>query len=128
MRRELGPVAVIGEVNFVRMLPKTRSGKIMRRVFKAVVLDHEPGDISTIEDAGSVEEARAAWRELRAEVRGECGVRRSGAGLRACPRPMPAVSPRGRQGGGRRRALSASDTPNIAQGQARRLCPYARWR
>lgn len=68
VRRELGPVAVIGEVNFVRMLPKTRSGKIMRRVFKAVVLDRDPGDISTIEDAGSVEEARSAWQELRAEV------------------------------------------------------------
>jgi acetyl-CoA synthetase len=71
VRRELGPVAVIGEVNFVRMLPKTRSGKIMRRVFKAVCLDRDPGDISTIEDAGSVEEARAAWQQLRAEVIGE---------------------------------------------------------
>jgi acetyl-CoA synthetase len=70
VRRELGPVAVIGEINFVKMLPKTRSGKIMRRVFKAVVLDRDPGDISTIEDAGSVEEVREAWRELRAEVRG----------------------------------------------------------
>ena len=36
VRRELGPVAVIGELNFVGMLPKTRSGKIMRRVLKAV--------------------------------------------------------------------------------------------
>jgi acetyl-CoA synthetase len=71
VRRELGPVAVIGEVNFVRLLPKTRSGKIMRRVFSAVVLDRDPGDISTIEDAGSVEEARAAWRDLRAQVRGD---------------------------------------------------------
>jgi acetyl-CoA synthetase len=71
VRRELGPVAVIGEINFVRMLPKTRSGKIMRRVFKAVVLDRDPGDISTIEDAGSVEEVREAWQELRAEVRGD---------------------------------------------------------
>jgi acetyl-CoA synthetase len=68
VRQELGPVAVIGEINFVRMLPKTRSGKIMRRVFKAVVLDRDPGDISTIEDAGSVEEARAAWRALRTEM------------------------------------------------------------
>jgi acetyl-CoA synthetase len=68
VRRELGPVAVIGEINFVRTLPKTRSGKIMRRVFKAVVLDRDPGDISTIEDAGSVEEARAAWQELRTEM------------------------------------------------------------
>jgi acetyl-CoA synthetase len=68
VRRELGPVAVIGEVNFVPRLPKTRSGKIMRRVFKAVVLDRDPGDISTIEDVGSVEDARAAWQQLRSEV------------------------------------------------------------
>jgi acetyl-CoA synthetase len=66
VRRELGPVAVIGDVNFVQMLPKTRSGKIMRRVLKAVVLDQEPGDITTIEDEASVEEAREAWRELSA--------------------------------------------------------------
>jgi acetyl-CoA synthetase len=68
VRQELGPVAVIGEINFVKMLPKTRSGKIMRRVFKAVVLDRDPGDISTIEDSGSIDEARAAWQELRAQV------------------------------------------------------------
>ena len=69
VRQELGPVAVIGEINFVRMLPKTRSGKIMRRVFKAVILDRDPGDISTIEDPGSVEEARAAWELLVEESR-----------------------------------------------------------
>jgi acetyl-CoA synthetase len=68
VRQELGPVAVIGEINFVKMLPKTRSGKIMRRVFKAVVLDRDPGDISTIEDAGSVEEVREAWQALREEL------------------------------------------------------------
>jgi len=65
VRRELGPLAVIGELNFVDMLPKTRSGKIMRRVLKAVILDKDPGDISTIEDEGSVEEARDAWQQLR---------------------------------------------------------------
>jgi acetyl-CoA synthetase len=68
VRHELGPVAVIGDLNFVAVLPKTRSGKIMRRVLKAVVLDQDPGDIATIEDEGSVDEARAAWQELRAEV------------------------------------------------------------
>ena len=66
VRRELGPIAVVGELNFVPMLPKTRSGKIMRRVLKAVTLGQEPGDISTIEDEGSVEEARQAWAELKA--------------------------------------------------------------
>jgi acetyl-CoA synthetase len=65
VRRELGPVAVVGELNFVAMLPKTRSGKIMRRVLRAVVLDKDPGDITTIEDEGSVEEARQAWRALK---------------------------------------------------------------
>jgi acetyl-CoA synthetase len=64
VRQELGAVAVVGELNFVAMLPKTRSGKIMRRVLKAVVLDVDPGDITTIEDEGSVEEAREAWKEL----------------------------------------------------------------
>jgi len=68
VRHELGPVAVIGELNFVNMLPKTRSGKIMRRVLKAVVLNKEPGDITTIEDEGSVEEARHAWAEMRAAI------------------------------------------------------------
>ena len=67
-REELGPVAVIGELNFVHMLPKTRSGKIMRRVLKAVTLDKDPGDISTIEDEGSVEEAREAWQQMRTTI------------------------------------------------------------
>ena len=70
VRRELGAFAVIGEVNFVKMLPKTRSGKIMRRVLKAVTLDTDPGDITTIEDEGSVDEARLAWQDMKGEVRG----------------------------------------------------------
>ena len=73
-RRELGPVAVVGDVNFVDMLPKTRSGKIMRRVLKAVVLDQDPGDVTTIEDEGSVEEARQAWSEMRTALRSPVGA------------------------------------------------------
>lgn len=65
VRHELGPVAVIGEINFVNILPKTRSGKLMRRVLKAVIMDRDPGDITTIEDEGSVEEARQAWQEMK---------------------------------------------------------------
>jgi Acyl-coenzyme A synthetases/AMP-(fatty) acid ligases len=70
VRNELGPVAVIAECNFVSMLPKTRSGKIMRRVFKAVVLGKDVGDVSTIEDEGSVEEAGEAWKIMMKEVGG----------------------------------------------------------
>ena len=71
VRHTLGPIAVIGELNFVDMLPKTRSGKIMRRVLKAVVLDQDPGDITTIEDEGSVEDARQAWQQMKASANGQ---------------------------------------------------------
>jgi acetyl-CoA synthetase len=70
IRFELGPVAVIGELNFVNMLPKTRSGKIMRRVLKAVVLGRDPGDVTTIEEGSSIEEARHAWVEMRSVLAG----------------------------------------------------------
>ncbi len=69
IREEMGPVVVVGELNYVHMLPKTRSGKIMRRVLKAVILNKDPGDISTIEDEGSVEEAREAWQRMRKGMR-----------------------------------------------------------
>jgi acetyl-CoA synthetase len=68
VRKELGALVVVGDLNFVQMLPKTRSGKIMRRVLKAVVSGRDPGDVSTIEDEGSVEEAREAWRQMSAQV------------------------------------------------------------
>ena len=68
VRDELGPIAVIGELNFVTQLPKTRSGKIMRRVLRAVTAGSDPGDITTIEEEGSVEEARRAWEQMKAEI------------------------------------------------------------
>lgn len=74
VRHELGPLAVIGDLNLVEMLPKTRSGKIMRRVLKAVVSGKDSGDISTIEDEASVEEVREAWRQMRAQVTAQKSV------------------------------------------------------
>ena len=68
VRKEFGPLAVIEEINFVTVLPKTRSGKIMRRVLKAIVLNQEPGDISTIESGESVEEARQAWQQMQSQL------------------------------------------------------------
>ena len=50
VRKELGPIAIPSEVEFTEWLPKTRSGKIMRRVLKAKELGVEPGDISTLEE------------------------------------------------------------------------------
>jgi len=45
-----GPIAMPSAIEFVPLLPKTRSGKIMRRVLKAKELGTDPGDISTLDD------------------------------------------------------------------------------
>ena len=50
VRKELGPIAVPAEIEFAPTLPKTRSGKIMRRLLKAQELGLDPGDITTLED------------------------------------------------------------------------------
>jgi acetyl-CoA synthetase len=50
IRRELGPVAVVKSIEFRDKLPKTRSGKIMRRILKAEESGEEVGDTSTLED------------------------------------------------------------------------------
>lgn len=50
IRRELGPVAVVKSIDIREKLPKTRSGKIMRRILKAEELGVEVGDTSTLED------------------------------------------------------------------------------
>ena len=47
---EIGPIARPEEVGFVDSLPKTRSGKIMRRLLRARALGEPEGDISTLED------------------------------------------------------------------------------
>lgn len=47
---EMGPIARPEKIDFVSSLPKTRSGKIMRRVLKAQALGQDVGDISTLEN------------------------------------------------------------------------------
>jgi acetyl-CoA synthetase len=49
VRRELGPIATPSAIKFVAALPKTRSGKIMRRLLKAQETGAEIGDLSTLE-------------------------------------------------------------------------------
>jgi acetyl-CoA synthetase len=48
--REMGPIARPETVTFVDSLPKTRSGKIMRRVLKARALGKDEGDLTTLEE------------------------------------------------------------------------------
>jgi len=50
VRMSLGPIAMPSEIEFVDTLPKTRSGKIMRRVLKAKEMGLDPGDISTLDE------------------------------------------------------------------------------
>jgi len=50
VRHEVGPIAVPAELNIVDGLPKTRSGKIMRRLLKAQVQGLPIGDVSTLAD------------------------------------------------------------------------------
>jgi acetyl-CoA synthetase len=49
VRRELGPIATPSSIEFVAALPKTRSGKILRRYLKAKEQGVDPGDLSTLE-------------------------------------------------------------------------------
>lgn len=50
VRQDLGPIATPSEIELRTSLPKTRSGKIVRRYLKAVELGQDPGDLSTLAD------------------------------------------------------------------------------
>jgi propionyl-CoA synthetase len=56
--RQLGALARPARVRFVSVLPKTRSGKLLRRAIQAVCEGRDPGDLSTIEDPGALQQIR----------------------------------------------------------------------
>ena len=58
IKKEIGPIALIKEVYVVDDLPKTRSGKIMRRVLKGLLTGTELGDLSTLANPESVEKIK----------------------------------------------------------------------
>lgn len=64
VREEVGPVAVVEDVVFVDQLPKTRSGKIMRRTIKDIMMDEPLGDISTMEDQTAVNDIESACESI----------------------------------------------------------------
>jgi acetyl-CoA synthetase len=68
IRKSIGPVASPEQIYFVSKLPKTRSGKIMRRILKAVATSTSIGDLTTLEDESSVEEVKKVYEELKKEV------------------------------------------------------------
>ena len=65
LRHAIGPIATPDEIYFVESLPKTRSGKIIRRVLKAVATGQSLGDLTTLEDTASVEEVKRAYERLK---------------------------------------------------------------
>jgi acetyl-CoA synthetase len=69
VQKSLGKIIVVDQIDFVDMLPKTRSGKIMRRLIKAVITGQPLGDYSTIEDEGSIDEIRKAAEQLIAGLK-----------------------------------------------------------
>jgi len=57
--KQLGAVARPARVHFVNVLPKTRSGKVLRRSIQAVCEGRDPGDLTTIEDPSALEQLKA---------------------------------------------------------------------
>jgi propionyl-CoA synthetase len=56
----IGAIGRPTRVHFVTGLPKTRSGKLLRRAIQALAEGRDPGDLTTIEDPGSLEQIRQA--------------------------------------------------------------------
>lgn len=64
VRKLIGPIIVFQGMEFSDSLPKTRSGKIMRRVMRKLWIGEELGDLSTIENEASVDEVKEAISRL----------------------------------------------------------------
>ncbi|MGB6053639.1 MAG: propionate--CoA ligase [Burkholderiaceae bacterium] len=58
--KQLGALGKPARVHFVTLLPKTRSGKLLRRSIQALCEGRDPGDLTTIEDPSSLQQIRAA--------------------------------------------------------------------
>jgi len=58
--KQLGAIARPRAVHFVTLLPKTRSGKTLRRSIQALAEGRDPGDLTTIEDPNALEQIRQA--------------------------------------------------------------------
>ena len=58
--KALGPVGRPSRVHFVTLLPKTRSGKVLRRSIQAIAEGRDPGDLTTLDDQAGIEQVRGA--------------------------------------------------------------------
>ena len=58
--QQLGAIGRPARVHFVTLLPKTRSGKVLRRSIQAICEGRDPGDLTTIEDQSALQQVRDA--------------------------------------------------------------------
>jgi len=73
IRNDIGAIATPQQIYFVTKLPKTRSGKIMRRLLKAITNNETIGDVSTLEDGAAVSEVQSALDELQKSIQSKSG-------------------------------------------------------
>lgn len=63
--KALGAIGRPARVHFVTLLPKTRSGKVLRRSIQAIAEGRDPGDLTTLDDPAGIEQVRAAVASVR---------------------------------------------------------------
>ncbi len=68
IRNDIGAIATPKQIYFVTKLPKTRSGKIMRRLLKAMSSNETIGDVSTLEDGTAVSEIQSVFDEIQKSI------------------------------------------------------------
>jgi acetyl-CoA synthetase len=68
IRSEIGAIATPKQIYFVTKLPKTRSGKIMRRLLKAIGTGDAVGDLSTLEDGAAVTEVKKVFDKIQKSI------------------------------------------------------------
>jgi len=64
IRKDIGAIATPKQICFVTKLPKTRSGKIMRRLLKSIANNEKIGDVSTLEDGTAVSEIQNVFDDI----------------------------------------------------------------
>ena len=69
IRNDIGAIATPKQIYFVSKLPKTRSGKIMRRLLKRIANNEKIGDVSTLEDGTAVTEIQNAFDDIQKSIK-----------------------------------------------------------
>jgi len=69
IRSDIGSIATPKQIYFVSKLPKTRSGKIMRRLLKSIGNNETIGDVSTLEDSAAVTEIQNVFNEHQKSIK-----------------------------------------------------------